>query len=147
MTTYSCQDGDRFAETNENEFETEIIPKPDRIFACVGKGIKGAITEFRYGLEASLGLEMDYDAPIISAWTFLSTIHQDDGDDGSLFLLSIGDSSALLRLSSDATDVSELDESSTKLDLSHRTIVATVQGHYLVQVTERSVTYIHESER
>lgn len=113
----------------------------------MGKGLKGAITEFRYGLEANLGLEMEYGTPIMQAWVFPANISSVDEEDGSLFLLSVGSCSALLHLSSDATNISELDERSTKLDLRHRTIATTVQGDTLLQVTEKSIVAINASRR
>ena len=113
----------------------------------MGKGLKGAITEFRYGLEANLGLEMEYGTAIMQAWVLPANIGSVDEEDGSLFLLSVGNCSALLHLSSDASNISELDEHSTKLDLRHRTIATTVQGDTLLQVTEKSIVAINSSRR
>jgi hypothetical protein len=132
---------------NKPRYGLEGLPKPDRIFACVGKGLKGAITEFRYGLEANLGLEMEYDTAIMQAWVFPANIGSVEEEEGSLFLLSVGNCSALLHLSSDATNISELDEHSTKLDLRHRTIATTIQGDTLLQVTEKSIVAINASRR
>jgi Mono-functional DNA-alkylating methyl methanesulfonate N-term len=119
------------------------FPKPDRLFACVGKGIKSAITEFRYGLEGKLGLEMDYELPIMQAWVLLpqGSDDADDADDdgSSLFLLSVGDRSTVLQLSSNASEIAELDDISTRFDLRFRTIAASTQGKYIIQVTEHSI--------
>jgi hypothetical protein len=62
---------------------------------------------------------------------------------GSVFLLSLGDHSAALLLSSDASDIMELDATSTRLDLRFRTIAASTQNQYTIQVTEQSIVVIH----
>ncbi|RFU35676.1 hypothetical protein B7463_g659, partial [Scytalidium lignicola] len=123
------------------------VPKPDRIFSCGGKGSQGAITEFRYGLEASLGLEVDYQSPISNAWVLKpppdSQLFEDDV---SLFLLSLADRSALLQLSSDISDIVEVDQDLTPFDLGSRTIVADSNVDGIIQVTERSIIFVSEDE-
>ena len=110
----------------------------DHIFACVGKGSNGAIAEFRYGLEARLGIETDYGNHILEVWSLWPTLDsQDDGGD-SLFLLSLGDHSAVLRLSGDATGITN-DEDFTKFHLDCRTITAGICRGFIVQVTDKSI--------
>lgn len=65
-----------------------------------------------------------------------------DNEGGSNFLLSLGDSSALLQLSSDAAAIHEVDQSSTLFDLRYRTITASASGFHLMQVTEKSIVFI-----
>lgn len=120
----------------------EVVPKPDRVFACVGKGIKSTIAEFRHGLEARVGLNTDYQTPILRAWALPAEFETTEDNDACLFLLSLGGSSAVLSLSSDAAEIAELDESSTKFDLGHRTIAIIAQETALVQVTERTIAVI-----
>jgi hypothetical protein len=107
--------------------------------------MKGAITEFRYGLEASIGLKMDYDISITDVWVLYpdSSVPEDYG--ASFFLMSIGDRSAALRLSADAIDVHELEEESTDFDLNFRTIAAAMQDDTIIQVTEKSIVIISSS--
>jgi hypothetical protein len=119
--------------------DAESIPKPNRVFACVGKGSKGGITELRHGYEANIGLEVDYDCTIMDAWALSPSFDPSSEADPYLFLLSTGDRSAVLQLASDATEILELDEDATKLDLNHRTIVAIAYGHYIIQVTEATI--------
>jgi hypothetical protein len=127
-------------ETGRNK---DAFPKPDRLFACVGKGTKSAVTEFRYGLEGKLGLEMDYEIPIMQAWVFLpQDFDGSEEDSGSMFLLSVGDHSALLQLSRNASDIVELDGTSTRFDLRFRTVTGAVRGRYTIQVTEKSIVVI-----
>ena len=63
-------------------------------------------------------------------------------DEGSLFLLSLGDRSSVLYLSSDATEIVELEPEVTEFDLQSRTIVASKHGSYMIQVTEHSVVFM-----
>jgi hypothetical protein len=121
------------------------MPRPDRIFACTGKGPKGAITEFRYGLEANLGLEVEYSAPVMRAWELPVMLATDMDDDGSLFLLSLGNCSALLQLSSDATEIVEVKQAATSLDLGTRTIAASTHKNNIIQVTEGSIVFTNFS--
>ena len=123
-------------------------PRQDKVFACAGKGSKGVITEFRYGLEAKLGLEMDYEMPIMEAWVLCPTfdsLDDDDDDDVSLFLLSLGDRSAVLRLSGDANDVQDIEQADTKFDLGYRTIAASMHRSFTIQVTEQSIVLMNGS--
>ncbi|CZR62372.1 uncharacterized protein PAC_12269 [Phialocephala subalpina] len=120
----------------------EVVPKPDRIFACVGKGITSTIAEFRYGLEARIGLNTDYETPILQSWVLPAEFEATEDNDTCLFLLSMGDSSAVLSLSGDAAEIVELDESATRFDLRHRTIAVVAQETAIVQVTEGTIGVI-----
>jgi hypothetical protein len=142
VTTYEAQDRDVLPFQAGFKPSEGSVPKPSRVFACVGKGLRGAITEFRYGLEANIGLEMDYDTPIMHAWA-LSPAFDSEDEGAYLFLLSMGDRSAVLRLSGDAREIVELDDQSTKLDLRYRTITAAAHaGQNIIQVTERSIVVV-----
>jgi hypothetical protein len=125
----------------------EYFPKPDRIFACVGKGPNGSITEFRYGLEARLGLETEFHTPVMDVWVLPSSLGSVDDDGGSLFLLSLVNRSALLYLSGDATEIYELDQTSTPLDLRSRTIAISLHGDCTIQVTEQSLLFMRGQNR
>jgi hypothetical protein len=125
----------------------DIVPTPSKIFTCVGKGSKGGITELRYGLEARLGLEMKYNSPIMEVWDLSTDLDQSDSVDGFFFLLSLAGSSAVLHLSADESEITALDEYSTKLDLRYRTIAAATQGRSTIQVTERSIVISEGSQR
>lgn len=119
-----------------------MVPKPDRIFTCVGKGITSTIAEFRYGLEARIGLNTDYETPILQSWVLPAEFEATEDNDTCLFLLSMGDSSAVLSLSGDAAEIVELDESATRFDLRHRTIAVVAQETAIVQVTEGTIGVI-----
>ena len=133
------EDRDHHEQNLSAKKHREFVPQPDRIFCCAGKGASGTITEFRHGLEASVGLEMSYDAQIMDIWVLSSEMEDHDGDEGSLFLLSLGDRSSVLHLSSNAMEIVELEPQATKFDLTSRTIAATMHGQYQIQVTEKSI--------
>jgi hypothetical protein len=121
------------------------FPKPDKIYACVGKGLKGEIVEFRHGFEGHIGLEIEFHTPIMDVWVLPSEFDQLDNDGGSDFLLSLGDCSALLQLSSDAGEIREVDQASTAFDLRYRTIAVSAYGACRLQVTEKSIVFIDGS--
>jgi len=139
----SYDQGRKYLANGEVRSDKNALPKPDRLFACVGKGIKSSIIEFRYGLEGKVGLETDFETPILQSWVLPQDSVELDDDRGSIFLLSLGDHSAALLLSSDASEIMELDATSTHLDLRYRTITAAMPKHYMIQVTERSVVVIY----
>lgn len=147
MTTNIPNDRDLKFDSNSVRNGAEPLPKPDRIFACVGKGLNGAIVEFHHGLEAKIGLEMDCDTLIDKSWVFNGwALSGSDNKNECLFLLSSGDHSKLLRLASDASEIEELGDSATKFDLRYRTIAASEKHGHIVQVTENSVMISRGSE-
>lgn len=125
---------------------SKYVPKPDRVFACVGKNPRGAVTEFRYGLEARLGLEIDFEIPILHAWTLPpSTSYMSTG--GSIFLLSSVESSAAFYIPGDESSVESLDQEVTTFDLRYRTIAVQVYGNRAVQVTTNTILFIENNSR
>ncbi|KAH7314050.1 mono-functional DNA-alkylating methyl methanesulfonate N-term-domain-containing protein [Rhexocercosporidium sp. MPI-PUGE-AT-0058] len=144
VTTYNPEPPELVVNGVGSRQEADSFPRPDRIFACVGKGSKGGITELRHGYEANIGLEVDYDSTIMDAWA-LSPFSGLSSEDGShIFLLSTGERSGVLQLSGDATEIIELEEDATKLDLNHRTIVAVIYGQYTIQVTEKTIVVTND---
>ena len=137
-------DGDDRAFTEHSKpAGRDIVQQPDKIFTCAGKGLNGTVTEFRYGLEASLGLEIPYDSQIMDVWVLPPDTDGMDGDEGSIFLLSLGDRSSVLYLSSDATEIVELEPEEARFDLTARTIAASTHDQYRIQVTEQSVVFLN----
>lgn len=139
VTTYQPKNHDFRHSGTEPRQNKEFVPKPDRIFVCVGKGSTGGITELRHGHEANIGLEVDYDTIIMNAWALSPNSHSIDESDPYIFLLSLGDRSGVLQMSADSTEIVELEENATKLDLKHRTIVAVTYEQVVIQVTEKSI--------
>ena len=125
-----------------------VMQKTDRIFIAAGKGARANITELRYGLEARIGLEMEYGRPITRAWGLPPNADPSAVADGVLILLSLPDSSALLQLTDNAADAEEITQEATTLDLGKRTIVASVVGqNSIIQVTEQSIVVLGGSHR
>lgn len=123
------------------------VRTPDRLFACVGKGSTGMITEFIFGVEARIGLYFDCDVPILQAWPipYDQVTHVPLG--GTLFLLSIGNSSIALRLSDDEQIVEPVDDETLKIDLEVHTIAVANIKDYTVQVTEKNIIISNASHR
>lgn len=143
ITTSSSQDRDPevYAEDDRGK---NSFPKPDKIYACVGKGLKGEVIEFRCGFEGYVGLEMEYHTPIMEVWVLPSEVQPPDG--GSDFLLSLGYCSALLHLSGDAGAIHEMDQASTAFDLRYRTIAVSDHAGCRLQITEKSIVYVHKAQ-
>lgn len=129
----------------ESASPKELMPKPDRIFACVGKGVKGAIVEFRYGLEANLALELENEEPIMQAWVLPPISHPVGHQVATRFLLSLGDHSTLLELAGDVSSCISIEQSHTTFDLSSRTITAATHAEWNIQVTEDSLVLVSDS--
>jgi len=139
VTTYRPRSSESVTHGVATRQELDLIPKPDRVFVCVGKGSNGGIAELRYGYEANIGLEVDYDSTIMNAWALSPALDTFTEAEPYLFLLSMGDRSAVLQLSGDAAEIVELEEDAARLDLVHRTVTAVTQGRYIIQVTEKSI--------
>ncbi|ESZ98670.1 hypothetical protein SBOR_0908 [Sclerotinia borealis F-4128] len=124
-----------------------FVPVPDLIFVCSGKGARSSITELRYGIEAILGLNLEFRSAVTKAWVLPSEVYSGlvDGDDW--VLLSLEDHSAVLQISADWTSAEELDPKHTQLDMKSRTIVTGVIETRAMQVTEQSIIILDSGRR
>lgn len=138
-TTFVPTDRNHVDDWKASHIRKDVVPRPDRLFATVGKGLQGSVIEFRRGFEAKLGFVVDYPNPVLEAWVLCPTFDSFDDDEASLFLLSLGDKSAVLCFSGDSNDIESLDEHQTKFDLRFRTITACMHQDHAVQVTEQSI--------
>lgn len=118
--------------------------EPDRIFATSGQGQKGALTEYRYGLQAKIGLDFDYGIGLKQAWVVRA---QFSGELGFNMLLSLPDRTGILHLSDDLSEAAELDPGSTQYDTSSRTLAAAACPGWTAQVTENCIVIISQSQR
>ncbi|KAK0643484.1 mono-functional DNA-alkylating methyl methanesulfonate N-term-domain-containing protein [Cercophora newfieldiana] len=114
--------------------------KPDRVFATSGHGKKGSITEYRYGLKAGIGLDLEYGAEVKEAWLLPSRNAVEEK--GFHLLLSMPDCSALLHLSEDLATARMARSELLAYDLSASTLALSYSGQVIVQVTMRSVVLI-----
>lgn len=120
-----------------------IFRKPDRVFSASGRGDKGSVTEWRWGVEAHIGLDIDSGELASQSWVF--TVDSDTGQ--SLYaLLALPHSSMLLSFADDLGQVEEVGH--TLFDTSSRTLHAIqTSGDMIIQVTETSVTLGNVLER
>ncbi|KAH7031003.1 mono-functional DNA-alkylating methyl methanesulfonate N-term-domain-containing protein [Microdochium trichocladiopsis] len=115
------------------------LTRPDRLFGCSGKGRSGVITEFRHGLEAQIGLEMNYPVVIRQCW-IVSTTHI-PVEDSILLLLALPDSTSVLQIQASADGGAyEMSEADVPWDLTARTLAFTEHKGSSIQVTTKSVT-------
>ncbi|KAI2473109.1 hypothetical protein F4781DRAFT_262598 [Annulohypoxylon bovei var. microspora] len=112
--------------------------QPDKVFACSGRGITGAITQFRYGIQARIGLDLTYSSNVKQCWA----ISNFDGDieDGFFLILALPNGSSILHLSQDLSEASEKDHDSTPYDLTSTTLTAQEADGVVVQVTTNYIT-------
>ncbi|RDA91031.1 hypothetical protein CP533_2536 [Ophiocordyceps camponoti-saundersi (nom. inval.)] len=114
-------------------------PKPDAVFTASGRGSKGTLTQWRWGFQGRIGLDIQSDDPIRHSWAFDWDTGREDS--GLCALLAFPDSSALLRFSDDFGVADAATAQDTDLDLTTRTLDACCsQQGTIIQVTERSVT-------
>ncbi|KAI5926216.1 mono-functional DNA-alkylating methyl methanesulfonate N-term-domain-containing protein [Camillea tinctor] len=114
--------------------------KPDKLFACSGRGIMGAITELRYGIQAKTGLDLTYSSPIKQCWPI--PILGETIEDGFLMLLALPNRSAILHISQNLSEVSEKSQDAVQFDLSSITLAACQTKDMVIQITPAFVTMI-----
>ena len=129
--------------------------KRNQMFAISGRGACAAITEYRIGLQADIGLDMDFGEPVQRCWIFQgqftppSPPPASDGDAATAkalqyhVLLALPDSSAVLGLPYDVGEAVLFSPDETPFDLTQRTVNAVQSPDgTIIQVTERSTTII-----
>ncbi|KAH6635464.1 mono-functional DNA-alkylating methyl methanesulfonate N-term-domain-containing protein [Chaetomium sp. MPI-SDFR-AT-0129] len=111
---------------------------PDRIFATSEGENGGSITEFRYGLKASIGLDLDYGPGMKRVWLLRS-----GGDipsfDGYILLVSLPDSTEVLLLSEDFSSAQPAVPPAIPYDLSSTTLDVWNAVGVTVQLTQCNV--------
>ncbi|KAI6776079.1 hypothetical protein HG530_000024 [Fusarium avenaceum] len=114
--------------------------KPDRIFCTSGRGPRSSLTELRWGIQARIGLEFDYDQPVRQSWMFPIEIQ---GERGFYAVLSLPHSSDILHFPADLSNANALSTDTCPFDTSSRTISA-IQGEHgkIIQVTETSTSLV-----
>ncbi|ATY60882.1 thermotolerance protein [Cordyceps militaris] len=122
-----------------------IARKPDSIFTASGRGCKGSITQWRSGIQAKIGLDIESDEPNKQAWIF----PVDEKGGSCLFgILTLPHSSRVLQFAKDLSQVQEVDAENTSLDLSTRTLFATQQaGRSILQITEAFICIAGTAQR
>lgn len=119
--------------------------RPDRIFATCDGTRNGSITEYRYGLRANIGLDLEYGDGVKHAWLLPS---QDSSlGKGYLLLLSMPDSSSALFLSHDFSSAKEPAADTMPFDLGSTTLALTCSAQLTVQVTKQNVVLVAQDRR
>ncbi len=122
------------------------LDDPDRVFACIGRGSHGAVSEIRYGYEAQVRLDIEgINYPVTETWAMPLRMPSQGNLTSDmpwplLFLLSVGDESVLLHLTADLREIEEISQSSTWLDLKSRTLAILAYNGTVVQITERTIS-------
>lgn len=115
------------------------LRRTDELYSASGRGLRGNISQWRWGLEARIGLDMELRHPVRRAWGFT----MDFGHGKTLCsLLTSSTSSSLLRFQRDLGDVSEVAPEQAKFDLGSRTLHAIQLSDTIIQVTETSINVI-----
>ncbi|KAF4984390.1 hypothetical protein FZEAL_413 [Fusarium zealandicum] len=100
---------------------SSLAQKPDRIFCTSGRGPRSSLTELRWGVQARIGLEFDYDQPVRQSWMFPVEVH---GERGFYALLSLPHSSDVLHFPANLANASALSPEVSPFDSSSRTLSA-----------------------
>ncbi|EFY85329.1 thermotolerance protein [Metarhizium acridum CQMa 102] len=129
---------------NSRSLEMNNLPlKPESLFSASGRGIRGNLTQWRWGVQGRIGLDIETGEPIRCAWGF--SMNGPEGN-GLFGLLALPDSSILLHFSSDFSQVDAVAPDSTAFDLTSRTLHACqAQSGLILQVTESSVALLSDS--
>ncbi|KAL6858489.1 mono-functional DNA-alkylating methyl methanesulfonate N-term domain-containing protein [Trichoderma novae-zelandiae] len=110
--------------------------KQDDIFSASGRGLTGSVVQWRWGIQARIGLDIETGEPIRQAWTF--TAHRSN-ERGLYGLLALPHSSVVLRFSESLDQVDAVPAEDTPFDLTSRTLHAIQVSDSIIQVTERSI--------
>ncbi|KAH6631648.1 mono-functional DNA-alkylating methyl methanesulfonate N-term-domain-containing protein [Chaetomium tenue] len=113
------------------------LRRPDRIFATCEGGRAGSITEYRYGLKANIGLDLEYGPEMKRAW--LIPYIDPPYVVGYLLLISKPDSTAALLLSGDFSGATVPGPGTIPFDLSSSTLILVSHNQVTIQVTQEAV--------
>ncbi|KAI1265782.1 hypothetical protein F5Y18DRAFT_46987 [Xylariaceae sp. FL1019] len=113
---------------------------PEKVYMCSGTGASGSILEMRYGIQAKIGLDLEYPSPIRHGWVISK--YEAIPDDGFWILLALPEHSTLLEISHDFSEVSEKDTHTTGFDMSSVTLAVHVATDFVVQVTTTGITVV-----
>ncbi|KAL7933812.1 mono-functional DNA-alkylating methyl methanesulfonate N-term domain-containing protein [Trichoderma chlorosporum] len=113
--------------------------KQDSVFSASGRGLKGSVVQWRWGIQARIGLDIETGEPIRQAWTFT----QRQNNQVALFgLLALPHSSLVLRFSESLDQVDAVPADDTPFDLASRTLHTIQVSETVVQVTETSINVV-----
>ncbi|KAI1734358.1 hypothetical protein F4680DRAFT_453995 [Xylaria scruposa] len=117
--------------------QSQLVP-PEKIYVCSGRDKSGAIVEMRYGIEAKIGLDLLYSSPIKKCWAIPS--FEGKPEAGFFMLLALPETSALLHISHNLSEVSEKDQRTVNFDLLSTTLAVHVSKDLVIQITTAHAT-------
>lgn len=131
--------------SGRSKLSPNLSQKPDRIFCTSGRGPRSSLTELRWGIQARIGLEFDYDQVVRQSWMFPV---ESQGERGFYAILSMPHSSDVLHFPANLSNASALSSEVSPFDTSSRTIsVCQNDQGTIVQVTETSTSLVASSQR
>ncbi len=119
--------------------------KPDRIFATCKGETNGAVVEYRYGLKASIGLDLEFGADMKQAW--LLSVNHGPLLNGYLLLLAMADYTVGLLLPNDFSGATSVDDEQTAYDLSSTTLALAASDEFNVQVTKQRIVLVDQDNK
>lgn len=140
---FATTDSPSSGEKAPDSFGTSIAPSndgqlraPDRIFAASGHGLTGCITEYRHGLRADIGLELELEEGLKQAWllNFSNTHGRYD------LLWTTPTRSKVWQLPDDFSELTDPEPDQVLYDLSSPTLAVAQVNGVTVQVTTASIT-------
>ncbi|KAI0888688.1 uncharacterized protein GGS22DRAFT_62226 [Annulohypoxylon maeteangense] len=129
---------DESSDGSSSDIGQMSLCQPDKVFSCSGRGITGAVTQFRYGIQARIGLDLTYSSNVKQCWAISN--YDGDEEDGFFLLLALPSGSSILHLSRDLSEASEKDHDATPYDLTSTTLTAQDADGVAVQVTANYIT-------
>ncbi|KAK1779117.1 mono-functional DNA-alkylating methyl methanesulfonate N-term-domain-containing protein [Copromyces sp. CBS 386.78] len=132
-----------FATTDSLGDKAPELRAPERIFAASGHGLTGCITEYRHGLKADIGLELEIGDGVKQAW--LLNFSNTHGRYDLLWTTPIH--SQVRELPEDFSDLTDPEPDQVLYDLSSPTLAVTQVNGVTVQVTTASITLFRNEAR
>lgn len=134
---------------NHSHYPKQAKQQIQGLYGTSGRGNKGAITEYRTGIRAAIGLDIEFGEPTQRCWALSSyTLHSHGLDDGLHILVGLIDSSALLHLTADLSEATMVEADVSPFDHTVRTLeVVQREDGVIIQVTETAVVVIGPSGR
>jgi hypothetical protein len=137
FSTWSANNTDlQIGQQQPTAVQQNRVRKQDSIFSASCRGLKGSVVQWRWGMQARIGLDIETGEPIRQAWTF-TTRH---GSETVLYgLLALPHSSTVLRFSESLDQVDMVLTEDTPFDLTSRTLHAVQVSDTIIQVSETSI--------
>ncbi|KAI0132776.1 thermotolerance protein [Xylariales sp. AK1849] len=122
--------------------------KPDKIFACSGRGKTGSIAEYRHGLEAKVALELECGLPIRQCWAMPcpGNSGKKAEDKETHLLLALPNESLVLHVTGNLSQATVKGQEDVPYDLASSTLATQELDDTIIQVTTGSVTIITPTE-